>query len=61
MKRFIKEYASYKIRHYEHLKKEVPENISSWNERQDHINHIVWLSEKYLITVDEAMKELSEA
>lgn len=58
--RFVVEYANYKIRVYSDLLKNFPEKQEEMDAKIDTINGIVSLYERYLLTVDECMRKLSE-
>lgn len=61
MKRYVKEYANDKIRDYERIAAESPRLLEDCGNRIERIRRAVKLYEQYMITVDEAIREILEA
>lgn len=60
-KRFIIEYANSKIKLYEQLKKEYPEQTSDYNRMINAVDRAVWSVERGYITDDEAIRLILES
>ena len=60
-KRFMKEYANYKIGFIHGLAKEYPHQKAEYDRMIDSVKKAVWLYEHGYIIVDEAMRLISEA
>jgi hypothetical protein len=60
-KRFIIEYANSKIKLYEQLKKEYPEQASDYNRMINVVDRAVWSVERGYITDDEAIRLILES
>lgn len=54
--RFLKEYACFKIKEWEKLKKNFPENAIAYDDYIKSINNCVRAFSRGLITIDECMK-----
>lgn len=60
-KRFIIEYANSKIKLYEQLKKEYPQQADEYNRMINAVDRAVWLVERGYITDDEAIRLILES
>lgn len=60
-KRYLREYASEKIRECEDLKKRFPENAEIIDKHAESIRRAVWLVEHGYIIHDEAMRLILDA
>ena len=60
-KRFIIEYANSKIKLYEQLKKEYPQQTDEYNRMINAVDRAVWLVERGYITDDEAIRLILES
>lgn len=60
-KRFIIEYANSKIKLYEQLKKEYPQQTDAYNRMINAVDRAVWSVERGYITDDEAIRLILES
>lgn len=60
-KRFIIEYANSKIKLYEQLKKEYPQQTAAYNRMEKVVYDTVWHVERGYITDDEAIRLILES
>ena len=60
-KRFIIEYANSKIKLYEQLKKDYPQQASDYNRMINAVDRAVWSVEHGYITDDEAIRLILES
>lgn len=60
-KRFIIEYANSKIKLYEQLKKEYPQQTDAYNRMINAVDRAVWSVEHGYITDDEAIRLILES
>ena len=61
MKRFVKEYANDKIRSYQNIAADSPRLLDECTSRVERIREAVSMYERYMITEDEAIREILEA
>lgn len=60
-KRFIIEYANSKIKLYEQLKKDYPQQTDAYNRMINAVDRAVWSVERGYITDDEAIRLILES
>ena len=60
-KRFIIEYANSKIKLYEQLKKDYPQQTDAYNKMINAVDRAVWSVERGYITDDEAIRLILES
>lgn len=61
MKRFVREYANDKIRSYQNIAADSPRLLGECASRIERIRKATSMYERYMITEDEAIREILEA